>query len=127
MTLASTFWSRLRGYLGRAEPRPGEGILLVDCNGIHTFGMRFALDIVFLDDKGKVLELVSALKPWRTPRRVRDASYVLEVPTGTIKISGTQVGDELTWREPANYSITVLSGNAAGLDMSSTESGRNRG
>lgn len=127
VALASTWWSRLRGYLGRAEPRPGEGILLVDCNGIHTFGMRFALDIVFLDGKGKVLELVPSLRPWKKPRRVVGAAYVLEVPTGTIKTSGTQVGDELTWREQTNYSISVLSRNGGGRDQSSTESGRNHG
>ncbi len=109
-----------------AEPRPGEGILLVDCNGVHTYGMRFALDIVFLDGKGKVLELLPALKPWKKPSRVPGAEYVLEIPAGTIKTSGTKVGDELTWREPANYSISVLSGNEGGRDPLSTDSGRNR-
>lgn len=89
--------------------------------------MRFALDIVFLDGKGRVLELVPSLRPWKMPRRVPGAAYVLEVPTGTILTSGTQVGDELTWREPANYSISVLSGNGEGRDLSSTESGRNHG
>lgn len=90
------------------------------------FGMRFPLDIVFLDGKGRVLELVSSLRPWKRTRRVPGAAYVLEVPNGTIRISGTEVGDELTWREPVNYSISVLSGNEGGRDPLSTDSGRNR-
>jgi len=88
------------------------------------FGMRFPLDIVFLDGKGRVLELVPSLRPWKKTRRVPGAEYVIEVPTGTIKTSGTKVGDELTWREPANYSISVLSGNEGGRDPLSTDSGR---
>ena len=123
--LASSWWSRLRGYLWRSEPRLGEGILLVECNAIHTFGMSFDLDVVFLDGKGRVLELVRALRPWRKPRRVSGATYVLEVPVGTIDISGTQVGDELTWREPAPYSISVLSPERTDGPSSSTMSARN--
>jgi len=110
VTLASSWMSRLRGYIGRPEPRPGEGILLVRCNAIHTFWMSFDLDVLFLDEKGKVLELVESLRPWRRTRRVPGARYVLEVPAGTVEASGTLVGDELTWRDPVPYSLSVLSG-----------------
>jgi len=127
VALASTWWSRFRGYLGRPEPKPGEGMLLVDCSGIHTFGMSFDLDVVFLDGKGRVLVLARSLRPWRRPRRVSKAVYVLEVPVGTIDGSGTQVGDELTWREPAPYSISVLSNDRPGSTSSSTTSARNTG
>ena len=99
----------------------------MDCNGIHTFGMSFDLDVVFLDGKGRVLELVRLFGPGRNPRRVREAVYVLEVPVGTIGKSGTQVGDELTWREPARYSISVLSEKRRSGTSSSTESGGNNG
>jgi hypothetical protein len=71
--------------------------------------MTFALDVVFLDGKGRVLDLVRSLRPWRWPKRVSAAAYVLEVPVGTIEMSGTQIGDELTWREPSPYSISILS------------------
>ena len=107
--MAANWWSRLRGYLGRSEPEPGEGILLVDCNGIHTFGMAFDLDVVFLDGKGRVLELFRSLSPWKKPPRVVGAAYVLEVPVGTIDKSGTEVGDELVWRDPSPYTFSVLS------------------
>ena len=127
VTLASGWWSRLRGYLGRSEPNQGEGILLVHCNGIHTFGMTFDLDVVFLDERGRVLELCRSLRPWRMPVRVSKAVYVLEVPEGTINSSGTQVGDELTWREPAPYSISALSEDRKPRGASSTPSQRKNG
>jgi len=125
--LAASWWERLRGYLGRPAPKPGEGMLLVGCNGIHTYWMTFDLDVLFLDEKGTVLESVRSLRPWRKTRRVRGARYVLEVPAGTIDSSKTQVGDELSWRDPAPYSISVLSGNKTGDQQSSILSRRRIG
>ena len=52
---ASTFWSRLRGYIGRSRPKQGEGILLIPCDAIHTWWMAFEVDVLFLDDRGRVL------------------------------------------------------------------------
>ena len=106
---AATFWSRLRGYIARPRPKQGEGILLIPCDAIHTWGMTFELDVLFLDDRGRVLELVRSLRPWKRTRKVAGARYVLEVPAGTIDASGTRAGDELSWREQAPYSISVLS------------------
>ncbi len=106
---ATTFWSRLRGYIGRARPKQGEGILLVPCDAIHTWWMCFELDVLFLDDRGRVLELVQSLRPWKRTRKVPGARYVLEVPPGTIDASGTRVGDELSWQSQAPYSLSVLS------------------
>ncbi|MBT8397953.1 MAG: hypothetical protein HKO65_14725, partial [Gemmatimonadetes bacterium] len=99
------------------------GILLVDCHSIHTFGRTFDVEVIFLDSKGKVLELTSGLRPWRKPRRVPRAVYVLEVPVGTIGKSGTEIGDELTWREPARYSISILSENRRSTTPPSTDAG----
>jgi uncharacterized membrane protein (UPF0127 family) len=99
--VAATWWSRLRGFLGRPEPAPGEGILLFPCNGVHTYGMNYDLDVLFLDDEGRVLELIRSLQPWRRTGRVPRARYVLETRPGMIDQSGTQVGDMLTWWDPA--------------------------
>ena len=98
--VADTWASRLRGYVGRPAPAEGEGLLLSPCTGIHTLGMGFSIDVLFLDDEGKVLDLIPALRPWRRSRRVSDARYVLELPTGTIKATGTDVGDVLSWQLP---------------------------
>ena len=124
VTLASTWLGRLRGYIGRPEPKPGEGILFLRCNAIHTCWMSFELDVLFLDDKGKVLEVIRSLRPWKRTKRIPNARYVLEVPVGTLDSSGTQVGDELTWRDPVPYSLSVLSGNRREDASAPTVSGR---
>jgi uncharacterized membrane protein (UPF0127 family) len=109
VTRAASFLSRLRGYIGRAEPMPGEGILLVGCNSVHTWWMSFDLDVLFLDQRGKVLNLIRSLPPWRWIKRTKGATYVLEVPVGTIDSSQTQVGDELSWGDSPPYNISFLS------------------
>lgn len=98
--VASGVWSRLRGYLGRPEPAEGEGILLAPCNAVHTFGMTYPLDVLFLDPRGTVLSSVESLAPWRKTRRVKGARYALEVRTGSIRASATEPGDELAWMPP---------------------------
>jgi uncharacterized membrane protein (UPF0127 family) len=109
---AGTFWKRLRGYMGRPEPKIGEGILLAPCNAIHTWWVGFPLDILFIDEKGRVLKALRAFPPRRFTKPVSKARYVLEVPVGTIDASGTCVGDELNWQDPAPYTISVLSSEA---------------
>ena len=103
VALADTWWGRARGYLGRKRPADGEGILLVPCNGIHTWGMTFPLDVLFLDAGGRVLESARHVQPWKSPLRVQRASYVLEVPVGTIDATGTVEGDELAWMPPREH------------------------
>lgn len=101
VVLAATWWSRLRGFLGSHDPVPGEGILLMPCNGVHTYGMSFSIDVLFLDASGEVLKMVGSLRPWKRTGRVKGSHYVLEVPTGVIESSGTCEGDRLTWWDPA--------------------------
>lgn len=98
--VADSWASRTRGYLGRPEPAEGEGILLVPCNAIHTYGMKFPIDALFVSSEGRVLETAERLEPWKGPRRVRGARYVLEVPAGTIEASRTKKGDGLAWMGP---------------------------
>lgn len=95
--LADDWWGRFRGYLGRERPRLGEGILLVPCNAVHMYGMSFPLDVIFLDASGSVLEVLRDMEPWSRSSRVAHARYVLEVPPGTARATGTDVGDALTW------------------------------
>lgn len=108
--LADAWWSRLRGYLGRRRPRMGEGLLLVPCNAVHTFGMRFDLDVIFLDETGGVLEVVQEMAPWSRSPRVPGARYVLEVPAGTVGATGTTVGDTCSWTPAWNGSTTRVQG-----------------
>ena len=73
----------------------GKGLWITPCRGIHTLGMRFAIDVVYLDSSHIVVHMEEALKPWRVaPVRLRAAS-VLELPPTTVSKTGTALGDEI--------------------------------
>jgi uncharacterized protein len=61
----STFWARARGLLGRPPLAANEALLLRPCRAVHTFFMRYPIDVVFLDRVGNVVAVREALRPWR--------------------------------------------------------------
>lgn len=87
---------RLRGLLDRAPLQVGEGLLLSPCNSIHTVGMTYPLDVVFVDRQGRVVKCVAGLKPWRTAAAWR-ARHTLELAAGSLEHIGLKVGDSLRW------------------------------
>ena len=97
--LADAWLSRLRGMLGQRPPAAGEGLLLTPCRSVHMYGMRFPLDIAFLDAKHAVVAEYHSLPPGsRTPWH-RNALHALELPAGTLIGSGTALGDVLAWAD----------------------------
>src|SRR5512145_1637770 len=84
LRLAHTHWTRLKGLLGTRSLPPGEGLWLRPCRQVHMFGMRYAIDVVFLDEQQRVVHLVSDLAPGRISPKVGSAASVLELPAGTI-------------------------------------------
>ena len=86
--------TRARGLLGRSGLDRGEGILLQPTFSIHTFFMRFAIDVVFLDRNGFVVAIVERLRPWRAATRLR-ARAVLELAAGEARRVGIRVGERL--------------------------------
>jgi uncharacterized membrane protein (UPF0127 family) len=100
ISLVDSWPGRLRGYLGRPEPEPGEGMLLVSCNAVHMYGLDFPLDLVFLSSAGEVLSTIEDLQPWKRTRRIRNARFALELPTGVIAATYTKAGDRLVWTSP---------------------------
>src|SRR5579863_5737333 len=85
LAVADTHWSRLRGLLGltSGDFRNGYGLWIVPCHGVHTLGMGFAIDVVYLDRGNAVIHIQRDLKPWRfAPVRMLAAS-VLELPCRT--------------------------------------------
>ena len=86
--------TRMRGLLGRTALTAGEGLLIRPTSAIHTFFMRFAIDVVFIDRKGVVLEVVSGLRPWRFAGK-RGARSVLELPAGEADARSIRPGDRL--------------------------------
>ena len=97
---AGTSAQRRRGLLGRSELDPEEGIYIVPCEGIHTFRMKFPIDVAFLGKDGKVLVVHHSLKPNRISRIVLRAQGVLELSAGRLRATDTDVGDIIRFREP---------------------------
>jgi uncharacterized membrane protein (UPF0127 family) len=85
---------RRRGLLGRSTLADGEGLWIVPCESVHTFGMRFPIDLVYLDRQCRVKRLRSNVPPWRLSACFT-AHSVLELPAGTILITRTSTGDQL--------------------------------
>lgn len=78
---AEGFFARLGGLLARAPLRDAEALCLAPCNSVHTMFMRYAIDVVFLDPRGRVLKVVTGLKPWRVAA-CRGAAAALELRAG---------------------------------------------
>jgi uncharacterized membrane protein (UPF0127 family) len=92
--VAASSWRRLRGLLGRPTLGPGQGLLIRPCQGVHTLGMAYPLDVVYLDRDGVVHKVLHQLEPWRLGPLVWRASVVLELPAGAA--AATTVGDRLS-------------------------------
>lgn len=95
-------WRRLIGLLGRATLSNGEGLIFAPCTGLHTIGMRFPVDVVYLrrTESGgcgaAVVRLRSYLRPFRVALAYAD--FALELPAGTILNTSTAIGDEIVVR-----------------------------
>lgn len=92
---ADTHITRLRGLLGRMRLRSDEGLWVVPCQGIHTIGLLFPIDVIYLDQQQRVIHVIEHLSPFRVAPILRHSSSVLELPTRTIYSSNTQVGDHM--------------------------------
>jgi uncharacterized membrane protein (UPF0127 family) len=97
---ANSVLKRMVGLLNRKALAQGEGLLLDRCYGIHTIGMRFPIDVLFLDKELRVIRAVPALPPFRTCV-VKHAVYVLELPAGSIERSQSSAGDQMQMRSVA--------------------------
>ncbi len=93
--LANTFFKRLRGLMFRRHLPPAEALWLRPCNGVHTFWMFFAIDVIFLDRELRIVKLVENMRPFRMTKPHLAARSVLEVRAYTISQVDLKVGDQL--------------------------------
>jgi uncharacterized membrane protein (UPF0127 family) len=98
ISAAQTSATRRTGLLKHAKLDEGEGLWIVPCESIHTFFMKFTIDVLYLDRKRRVRKAVPAIRPWRMSMSLL-AHSVLELPEGTIEKTGTQKGDQLEFQE----------------------------
>jgi len=95
---AVSFWERLRGLLGRASLGPDAALLIERCGAVHTVGMRFAIDVVFLDSAWRITRVARSVRPGRLlvgggVMAVR----ALESEAGCLDLSQIRLGDVLVW------------------------------
>jgi uncharacterized protein len=108
LAVADTHWTRLRGLLGLATDdfRNGNGLWIVPCHGVHTLGMGFPIDVVYLDREMTVVHVHSGLQPWRLGSVRAQAASVLELPSRTAVETGTVVGDRIEITIEKNGRVT---------------------
>lgn len=97
--VAEGWWQRVRGLVGRGPLLEGEGLLLRPCRAVHMFGMRYPLDVAFVDRRGEVVARYAALPPGGRTGWHREALDALELPAGTLEATGTQEGDTVVYTE----------------------------
>lgn len=97
LAIADTHWTRLRGLLGLGADDFGNGcgLWIVPCHGVHTLGMGFAIDAIYLDGELNVIHVERELPPWRFAPVRGNAFSVLELPCSMANKTGTAIGDKI--------------------------------
>ena len=96
--IANNAATRNRGLLKHTGLENGEGLWIVPCEGVHTIGMKFPIDVVFLNKQKKIVKIRPAMPKWRLSFCLR-AHSVLELPAGYCQSIGTGVGDQLAFEK----------------------------
>jgi uncharacterized membrane protein (UPF0127 family) len=100
LEVADSGAKRNKGLLGRKELAPGGGLWIMPCESVHTFGMKFSIDLVYLDKKLRIRKVRNSVPPWRVSACL-SAHSVLELPAGTIRETQTSAGDTLAFSTSA--------------------------
>jgi uncharacterized membrane protein (UPF0127 family) len=94
---ARSFWDRMRGLIARPALQAGGAMLISPCSSVHTVGMQYPLDLVFLNASGHAVKLVSGIPPYRVAA-CPGASHVLEMPAGSIETFQIKPGETFNWQ-----------------------------
>lgn len=91
--MADTILKRMKGLLGSREIKKGYALILNPCNSIHTFFMRFSIDVIFLNKNHQAIKIIHSIKPFRLSNIYLSSKLAIELPSGTIEAAQTQKGD----------------------------------
>ena len=92
---ADSFFGKLFGLMFSAPLKESEGLLIDSCNSIHTFWMRYPIDILFLDSGNRVIRFFEDLKPFRVTPFIRGAAKAVELKSGSVNACLIKAGDRL--------------------------------
>ncbi len=101
--VADTFFTRLKGLLGKTDFASDEGLLIIPCQSVHSVGMKFSIDVVFLDNDRQVVALLEKMRPFRCSKFYRDAKMALEIKEGKIQEMRIEIGDQLKFTCTQKY------------------------
>lgn len=93
--IANNFGTRLKGLMFKKSFDKGCGLIILPCNSIHMFFMRFPIDVLFMSKEDKVVGIKENIKPWQLSKVYWAAEYVIELPVGTVQETRTTLGDKL--------------------------------
>lgn len=91
---ADTFWSRLKGLLGTRLLPIGQGLIIQPCSSVHTFGMAYPIDVLFVDGDHHIVKIVDNMLPSKMSM-ASGSKYVVELPAGTAHKALCSIGDRL--------------------------------
>jgi uncharacterized protein len=94
--IASTWWQRMRGLLGRSELTNRQALLIGSCNSVHMFGMRYALDIIYLCKENRIKKIVKELRHWQVSF-CSGAVAAIELKANVSDELGLKMGDKFEW------------------------------
>src|SRR3970282_2715390 len=95
--VADSVFGRMKGLIGKEGLDEGSSLWIKPCRGIHTVGMKFPIDVLFLDSENVIVDIVENIQPNRFSKIVLRSRTVLELPAGTVGGSGVDVGDRLVF------------------------------
>ena len=95
LKIAHSFFERLKGLIGSKPLEVGHGFLIPYCQGVHSFGMSYTIDVLYLDGEGRVLRTEEHMEPNHFGTVCFKSKLVLELPAGMIHDTETNVGDAL--------------------------------
>ena len=92
VVVANTFLKRFKGLMFSKELPDENALYIMPCNEIHTFNMKYSIDVLYLDKNNKILAINEDMKPGRIGKHVKKAVSVVELPNGKIKKKKIEVG-----------------------------------
>jgi len=93
--IAQSFKERYKGLMGEKVP---QSLVITPCIQVHTFFMRFPIDVIFYDSGYNVVHIEKNLSPWRISKKVKNAQGVVELPAGTADNVGIKIGDKIYFK-----------------------------
>ncbi|WP_127580770.1 DUF192 domain-containing protein [Paenibacillus koleovorans] len=93
VTIADTFISRLKGWLGKNQVHEEEALIIRPCSSVHTFGMKMAIDVLFLDSSNQIIYFIQSMRPNRIGKHISGSKQVIELREGTIQRLGIKMQD----------------------------------